>query len=334
MKRATAAERLLGATLLGATLLGATQLGGCIDDLPSGVLVERPRVLGVRVTIAGSPENAQPRAGEEVTLAWLTVPPEEGWSHALTACVGAPSNQGIPICEGEPFAVGLSPAPEMGPAWTFTVPEDAAGTLLIAGVLCANGSPALPAEGEMLPTCEGEGATRELVTFSVRIGGPGPINQHPEWDEDAFLFEGEPWAEPPTDLGETGCAGRSDLPQVARRRPDEEGVAPEPTEFGFHTRPGDREPFQAFVLADPPMLQDRIEELSITHVATAGRMARLKTDVFDEETEAASTVPWIHPDDEVLPEVPTDGQTVRVWWVIRDGRGGMAMTERDFCLVP
>lgn len=323
-------KRLLLLAFAGATL------GGCVMDLPTGVLLERPRVLGVRVIAESGPELAQPVPGETTTLRWLTAPGTTGWTYALTACVALPSTQGLPQCQGDPIAVGFAMTPQPEPEWTFTVPEGAAGNLLVAGVLCADGVPALPAEGETLPSCAGEGATQEILTFSVAIAGMDPINRHPEWTDDAFTIDEMPWPIAPDDLGDTGCMGRDDVPQIVRRlatMEDGEEVEPDPSDLGFTVRSEDREPFQQLVLGDPPFFEDAFEELTITHVATQGNFVRLRTIVFDEQSET-NLVPWQHPDEEDLPEVPADGLTVRVWHVLRDGRGGMSIAQRAFCLVP
>lgn len=316
-------------------LLGGV-LPGCGMDLPTGVLLERPRVLGVRVIAESDPELAQPVPGESTTLRWLTAPGTTGWTYALTACVARPSTQGLPQCEGEPFAVGFGMTPSAEPEWTFTVPAGAAGTLLVAGVLCADGTPALPSEGETLPGCDGENATTEILTFSVALAGMGPINRHPEWTDDAFTIDEMAWPIAPADLGDTGCLGRDGVPQISRRLPtmeDGEEVEPDPSELGYTVRSQDRETFEALVLGDPPFFEEQTEELTITHVATQGNFVRLRSVVFDQDSET-NTVQWEHPDEEDLPEVPTDGLTVRVWHVLRDGRGGMSIAQRAFCLIP
>jgi hypothetical protein len=68
----------------------------------------------------------------------------------------------------------------------------------------------------------------------------------------------------------------------------------------------------------------------VTHVATAGLFSRLQTEVFDDDAPDPEVI-WRHPDAD---EVPEDGLTVRFWFVVRDGRGGMDWVERAVCVVP
>ncbi|HJL20513.1 MAG TPA: hypothetical protein RMH99_32900 [Sandaracinaceae bacterium LLY-WYZ-13_1] len=315
MRRATA---WLG---LAAVALGAA---GCIDDLPSGVRIERPRVLAVRVRIDGEPQRAQPRPGETITLRWLTAPEGGAWTGALTACVAAPGNTGLPRCMGEPFAIAPPGPPSARPTFTLTMPEDAAGEVLIGGVLCEGGTPALPEDG--LPTCEGESATTELVTFDLSLATDQPPNRHPSWDDETFMLDGVTWTAP-DDPPATGCAeaaGGAALPRVPRRGEEE------PSAVRFSSSPDDREAFEELVYGDPPSIEEMREELLVSHVATAGLFSRLSTEVFDDDAPAPE-VSWRHPDAE---DVPDDGLTVRFWFVVRDGRGGMDWVERAACVVP
>jgi hypothetical protein len=294
-------------------------------DLPNGTVVNRPRVLGVRIDVEGDPARAEPRPGESVTLRWLVVPGGDAWMSALTACVAAPANTGFPGCAEAPFAFAPPGTPSPSPSFALSVPVGAAGrSILVAGVLCANGVPTLPEEG--LPDCEGEDATTERVIFTFDVAGDAPPNQHPSWAEQTFTIDEQAWDAPPAELPTSGCAavaGAPALPRITRRIEDE------PSTITFTTRAEDRETYDELVLGEMPTFETRREDLRITHAATGGFFPRLSTEVFDDEAPTPN-VPWRHPTEE---EVPEDGLTVRFWFVMRDGRGGMDWIERAACVV-
>lgn len=315
-------------------VLALPLLPACIDELPSGVLLERPRVLGARAEIEGEPERASPRPGEDAVLRFHTVSNDgAGWTAALTACVAAPALMGFSACAGDPFAFAAPGAPTGSPELAFAVPgpeafEGSAGSLLFAGVLCANGTPSPePDPTTMLPTCDGEGATTEVITFELPVAlGVEPPNQHPSLSDETITIDDVTWGLP-ADPPAAGCASAPEngsLPHIALR--DEES----PSELVFTSDPADRERYQELVFGETPTLVDAREDLTITHVASAGRFERLTTEVFDDDAPDPR-VEWEHPPPE---DVPADGLTIRFHFVIRDGRGGMDWTERAACLVP
>lgn len=311
------------------SLLLALLAGGCVMDLPTGVRVDRPRVLGVRVDIDGDPERAAARPGDALTLRWLVVghegdPPE--WSNAMAACVARPSNLGIPTCDGAPFAFQLPTEPTAAPSFAFEIPGDVPvegreTEILVIGVLCAGGTPVFSMDD--LPSCEEEEAIAERLIFAfplVEADAEADANQHPSLGDETLTIDDTPW--PASDVvPESGCAG-GDLVQIRAR------VEDEPSFVRLTTSPSDREMYDEVVLGEMPRVVETREELLVTHVATAGLFTRLQTEVFDDPP---LEVPWRHPDPE---EIPDDGLTVRFWFVARDQRGGMDWVERALCVVP
>lgn len=302
-----------------ALVLVALFAGGCVMDLPTGVQVERPRVLGVRVDVDGDPERAAAQPGDSLTLRWLVVGsgterPE--WSTAMAVCAAAPSNIGIPTCDGAPFAFQLPTPPTSEPSFSFEVPTDTEATeLLVLGVLCSGGTPVFSMDD--LPSCEEEEAVAERVIFSFPVARTAP-NRHPSLSDEALTFDDAPW--PASDaVPDSGCAG-GDLLQVEARGEED------PSFIRLTTSPDDREVYEELVLGETPRVEETREELLVSHVATAGLFTRLQSEVFDE---APVEVPWRHPE-----EIPADGLTVRFWFVARDQRGGMDWVERALCVVP
>lgn len=313
-----------------ACVLSLLLLPACGDMLANGATLDRPRVLGVRVDVEGDPTRAAPGPGETTTLRWLVASPDALlWSGAVTACLAAPSQTGAPSCAGEPFAVAPSGAPSLEPAMTFTMPdapafEGSTGDVLLLGVLCAGAVPTL--EG-----CGADAAEEEVVTF--RFGadlGLAPPNHHPSIADEAFTYDGRPWAAPPADLPATGCASRPDDDALPRAtwRPEEEDVDGPP--IVMTTQPSDREPYLELVFGETPMMVESREELTVSMIVSAGTLPRRQTVIFDDEALDVS-IPWTHPP---LDEVPADGLTVELIAVARDGRGGMDWTRRVLCLVP
>ena len=308
-------------------LLIAISASACTADLADGSLLDRPRVFGARLVVEGDDSRAEPFFGESVTVRWLVDSParDAEWTSAVTACVSGPAIQGIPVCASEPFAIA-PPTTSAAPTFSFTVPDadvfGAAPRIAIAGVLCANGTPTLPDDG--LPECEPETATREIVTFIVDVATSAPPNRHPSFRDDALELDGDPWPAPTEPPPATGCARGESSPGFpdVRRLSDEE-----PSVLRATTDADDREVYQRLVFGEdaPRLVEDR-EDLTISHIATAGTMQRPRSEVFEDAMPAAS-VEWTHPD-----EVPAGGLTVRFLFVLRDGRGGVDLAERALCL--
>jgi len=302
-------------------------LAACGGELESGSLLERPRVLGVRVEVDGAPERAAPAPGETIALRWLVASPDDvAWTAAMSVCVAAPSQLGFAACAGEPFATGVTMGPTLEPTVSMTLPGPEAfvgtpGDLLVLGIFCAGGVPTM--EG-----CSAESADSEIVTFSFPADlGEQPPNLHPSIVDETFSYDDTLWSAPPTDLPSSNCAAQADepgLPHVRWRAEDDE------PRIGITTKVEDRDAYVELVFGETLMMVDSREELTIAHIASAGRIARLETAIFDDASLDVD-VPWRHPEQA---EIPADGLTVEFIFVMRDGRGGMDWTHRALCLLP
>ncbi len=302
-------------------------LSACAGDLESGSLLDRPRVLGVRVDVEGAPGRAAPAPGETFSLSWLVASPDDvSWTGAMRVCLAAPNQIGFAGCAGEPFFMGATGLPSLEPSITVTSPGPEAfsglpGDLLVLGIFCAGGLPT--ADG-----CSEDSAEAEIVTFRFPADlGLQPANQHPSIVDETFTYDEAPWDAPPAALPATGCASTPDSPSFPHVAWASEDDAPQ---IGLTTQTDDREPYLEFVFGETLMRVESREELSVAHLATAGWIARPETIVFADETPNVD-VPWRHPD---RAEVPGDGLTVEFIFVMRDGRGGMDWTRRALCLLP
>lgn len=304
-------------------------LPACGEDLENGAFLERPRVLGARIEVADDPARAWPAPDETVDLRWLVASPDDtSWSGAFAACIAEPNQTGVPGCAGEPFAVAQTGAPTLDPVVQLTLPgaeafEGTTGELLVLGVLCAGGMPTLERD------CGEDARVTETVLFGVRVALGDATNDHPTISDETFTVDGEPWDPPPDPLPESGCASlepTAALPRVAWRDGEED-----PIRVGVTTQPDDREEYLELVFGEEePQRVEAREELTFSHIATFGRFQRLQTVVFDEASMLVD-VPYQPP---ARDDVPADGQTVEMIFVVRDGRGGADWTSRALCLTP
>jgi hypothetical protein len=275
---------------------------GCDDPLTRVDLVVNVRVLGARVEVEGDPERASPALGETASVRWLVAAPELfpdlGW--AFSVCAAAPPGGSLPSCAAEPFATSMSDAPAPGePRIDFTVPEELdARALAVFGAVCPGSEPTFPAGGF---DCAGPGG--RLVSLDFELETAETTNRNPLLEPDALTLDGDPLPEG------SDC---TTLPSVARG--------------SSHTLTlwldeSDRDPLEQVTSADPSK-----EELQVSHFTTAGSLERAFT-VFDADaSELVASVRWKAPE-----AAPLDG-FVRLYFVVRDLRGGSDWIERFVCV--
>jgi hypothetical protein len=101
--------------------------------------------------------------------------------------------------------------------------------------------------------------------------------------------------------------------------------------FSITSTPDDRERYVELLPGNEPPREAR-EVLQISHYLTAGTFER-QFSAFEglDDSVGPSSVDWDLP---AVEDVPEGGLLVRFWWVARDLRGGMAVTERRLCVVP
>ncbi len=324
---------------------------GCGMDFRPPSLVPRARLVGVRVEIAGAPERAAPLPGETFDAVPIVLS-NDGASPLTTAwfaCGLLPSRTGVPACAGGPLATGdavLGAAPTMRVFLPPDLPARGVFSLLFAIASCDEGAlPVLPEDTTGLPSCAGGGpdARAELSVFTVPIAtDPALANRHPDLRDETITLTSpdgaeRTWAAPSGPSAPDGCALLPDepgLPHLALPvAPEGMEVDPERLTFTFSitSSPDDRERYVEVLPGNEPPSEAR-EVLQISHYLTAGTFER-QFSAFEglEDALQPSSVDWDLPAAE---EVPDGGLLVRVWWVARDLRGGMALTERRLCVVP
>jgi hypothetical protein len=296
----------------------AAILAGCGPDFDPPSLIEKTRVLGARVEVAGAPERASPRPGETATVTWLVTAPGDlpslGWAFAL--CV--PGAAGTLGCAHEPLSTyqGIDTPPRL----SIDIPAaDLLGTgtsVILYGRICASSAPEFdPRSGYPACTSGGEGTT---ASVTIRLQGGGEDGNHNPTADRALQFDGQPW--PASLPGGDPCATG---PRVS--------AASENHRIALTTLGTDRESYSS-VRGDPPVPTLLRESLQLSQFTTAGNLKNPYSfvEADDPAVESTAEVNWNAPEArEVMAEAP-----VVFTFVIRDSRGGTDWTTRTACVVP
>lgn len=292
-------------------------LSGCDEPLVAAQDIDAWRVLGARLEVEGEPSRATPRPGERALVRWLVASPHApspavAWS--LSACESAPDAAGVSRCTGEPFGDGVRASPSAGePTLAFTVPAGIGeGTrgLSVVGALCEGLlDPGIPADRA---DCEGGGeGTRVSFGFDVSEGGRD--NGNPLLGPEALSIGGASWAVAAPPAGSCAGAGLVEI-RADSARVDVELVLPADS-AELISRSGAAGPAR--------------ETLLVAHFATGGRLERVFSRPHDDGIALRVAVGWKPP-----ASAPAGGRAVRLYFVVRDDRGGADFTERTVCVVP
>jgi len=278
---------------VGAAAAVAVSCASCNDPVEPAWRLDRPRVLGARVTPSSDPARASVQPGEELRVELVTASKERPRGayarFALTACVADP-NGAVTACLG-PALADLSGAATADPSMTLRAPASP-GEVLVFGTVCASGTPRLSpvvAGADVRASCEG-GSGQEVA---VRIAVGGPENRQPALAGEALLFDDRAF---PLDVGcEAGAVGiradgaTHDITLVARGMGREEG-----------------------------------ESIVVTHLATHGELDRLYS---APDGDSNVKVSWKAPT-----SLGAARESARFHFAVRDGRGGAAFLVRTVCL--
>ena len=319
--------------------LSLVLLTACGMNFDPASYVERPRLVGARVTVAGAPGRATPLPGDSVTLEpWLLQPEvPQPVRASVILCAATDVRRGAAGCRGAPLAVvppaasseTLAPIP-------FVVPTaealGGASQLLVLVASCDRGAtPSLDA-ATLLPTCNEPTARAELTALNIPLAFDASLaNQHPSLADEQYTVEGRAWLEAPAGLVARGCGGEPDtdaLPRVVVPRDAAPPDAREPygVPLTFTASEDDRETYG-------PTSAPLRENLQVSHFVTVGAMDR-SFSAFDALTTASGeplSIDWIPP---AVAEIPAEGVVVRFTWIARDLRGGFGRADRALCVVP
>lgn len=279
---------------------------GCDDPLKAVELVEDLRVLGARVEVGGDAARAAPAPGERASVTLLVAAPElePSFGFALAACAAAPRNGARAACAGEPFAsVVAENRGDMGPRLDFEVPAelDPKGRLLVLGLVCEGG-----ASAEDGRSCQSGAATP--LQLELELAHSGDVNGNPELEAESITFDDEAW--PVAPLVDGDCAGLG-LPEVAPDSTHAIGVTLSESDRDALPRESDLEPSR--------------ESLQLGHFVSGGDITRAFETIAWNSRELERRADW---------RAPREAGLARMWFVLRDFRGGGAFTQRAICVKP
>jgi hypothetical protein len=278
---------------------------GCDDPLKTVELIEEPRVLGARVEVEGDAWRAAPAPGETARATLLVATPElrPTLGFSLKVCAAAARNGARSACASPPFARTSVDASASEPELQFEVPAelDPRGRLLLLGVVCPSSAPT--ADGE---ACEGGGGTP--IQLELELARTDDVNTNPELQAEAITFDDAVWPDVPLTDGD--CTGLG-LPEVE----------PESTHaVEVELDESDRDPLLRNSELDPTR-----ESLQLAHFVSGGDITRAFETIAWNGDELQRRVDW---------RAPKAPGLARIWFVLRDFRGGGAFAERAICVKP
>lgn len=299
---------------------------GCQKELTPGWLIGTPRVLGARVEIPDDPTRASPRPGEAFTVRWhmAFAETDEPVSWALLACDLGESHTGTQICGNEPLGLAIQTEGITGAAPTLDlVAPDEVVPLLVAGVICVNGTPTLNS-ATLSASCEGEGATETVVSYVVTMSDSRETDNHqPTFEGGAITLNDTGWDEQVENVFVENCATEEDpaWPVITR------GDGTQEIKVSFDD--AQRETYEV-MRGDPPQPTQVRESWQLSSFATSFDLERQYSYVEGDEAPVDRiTLDWKPPKNE---DIPAGGRFVRFYFVLRDGRGGEAWTTRALCV--
>lgn len=306
-------------------LLVAGLLVGCDGEFTPATLITEPRVIGARAVVEGDATLAWPSAGDSVSVVFDVAFPAaaQPLSWALVGCPLAPSAFGAERCGGEPLGLGF--ADGSVPQIDLMIPADVEDetSVLVTGVICFSGTPSTDLEVEPSEACVG--GTGQVVAFVLPVATADATNRHPEFSSELQLG-GSPWMyDAESDVSDRGCASieAASLLSAATVLGGPEGSLL----IEASISPTSLEMYEA-KRGDPPMTVTETEQVLLANHSTAGTFEGRFA--FFEDGDLNNQFGWEPPEE----GVSADGQLVRFYFTLRDGRGGSALITRALCLVP
>lgn len=281
----------------------------CDEPLSQVELIDKTRVVGARVEVAGDASRAAPLPGESVTVrAWVVAPePEPAFAYDLLGCVAVESSSTVPTCDGPALATATSVAPVLGePSIGFDAPATATGDerLAVLGLVC-------PADVALSGQGDGHCADgREALAFTLDFMMDD--GSHPNTNPAFTSFELDGGELAPETADTTDCAL---LPQVARG--------------AKHTLRLDLDPESRDLLPEENAVGHGRESLLISYFVTSGELDHAWSLIDSEAPSTTASIAWTSP-------AATGGalRLARLIAVVRDGRGGADYLERRVCVQP
>jgi hypothetical protein len=304
---------------LALALLSLATIGCDGIDLPKSWAVAYPRVLALRSEVVGDETRATPQAGEALRARVLIAgrEPIERLSYTLFACPGVSASGELPTCGAEPFAEQRGVLGQEGDApfadeltVELQLPDggalDGVEQILIAGSACVDGDPRDPADPRA-DECRGSAETAMTWVANVSLARrERDYNFNPELPDDAIALDGDVW---PSAVADDDGGTLSVIADG------------EPHEIAVSLADSNRESFEG----EP-------EALLLSHFTTAGPLQR-RFNVLEasDPDDQPLVVEWRSPRAAAHDDPPT---SARLFFVLRDQRGGVAFTTRRVELEP
>jgi hypothetical protein len=281
--------------------LSLALLSGCGDPMKFAQTLEETRTLGVRVNGPGGEASLDAGQSGEVELLFAGPGGTEDLAVAYRICPAADSARGVPYCAGDNWKSGTVDWDGTTPI-SFSVPDDAerGSRFVLLGAACESGQPRL-ADDPLNWSCSDDSEPLR-ISFDGWTQDDEFQNQNPDLSELSIEVEGEALALEDVDAQAT-C--------------DDQGVrvkAEETVDFFFHFGEGAREDIDDE--AEPKEL------LQISHFSTAGQFDRQYT-ILETAEEPETTREW---------EAPEETGPVKIYVVVRDGRGGVTWASASVCV--
>jgi hypothetical protein len=279
----------------------------CNEPITPLELIDKTRVLAAKVEVAGDATRASPLPGEDVKVSWLVAAPDPNaaFAYALTACVAKDSASDLPSCAGDAIATAESPEPASEPpSIAFVAPSDASGDerLAVLGAVCPAGQSLDAAAGL---ACSG-GSSAQAVSLDFSMDDGNHPNTNPAFT-DAALDD----TSLPSDA--TDAPDCSVLPALKAGK----------HRLSVELDPNSRDPLVPVSPGDPTR-----ESLLLSYFVTYGSLDHAFTGIDAGSNASGGSVIW------TVPSHGSEPLLVRLFFVVRDGRGGSDFTERRVCVTP
>lgn len=315
--------------LIGLSVLSAA----CGGDLPSATSITSTRVIAAKVKVVGDEKRATPRRNEFFSVEWSVVTNGQDAPNlysAYLACKSAPSRAGIPFCLSAPFSGFRSESTLSTHVFNAQIPDESAyapgDVMLVYGAWCTSGQPQIDlgdngngsdAQSAALTSvrCENSTETPLKAVLEIIVGAEGFDNSNPSWDDQSVaLSSGLVW--PPISAEVSAVCGDEAVPTF------ETGTN---VVLNLSLSSSTRDTY--LQNGEPPAVMP--EELTISSFTTAGSFdVTFKVIESTDQNERLSTEnTWLLPSDATV-----EGEVVRFYFVVRDGRGGTDIIERKACL--
>lgn len=299
----------------------AVIVAGCGDPLVDAAVVAGPRVIAATVSVDEEPERAQPRPGENFSVAVRVVSNDERhFEGQLRLCRARATTLGVPQCAGDAFelaeAEGSDAAALVFPL-TMDRSLDAGDEWLLFGAVCDDAAPQYSGRSASF-NCEDGTVPLEFSLRGEIPGGSEESNHNPEVG-DAVRFDGQDWRGAGEALSPGAPCDELDVPRMRRGRL---------ATIQWQVDPLAAEPIEA----DPEQYGATFREsLLLAHMATVPGLERaFSAFSFDEPITELELTLEVSRDRTVTGE----GELAFFYTVARDGRGGSYVVERAFCVLP